>query len=51
MQKAHNPKYPGNPGHNEKIKTKNNNHRRREIAHQRYRFVKKANLWKKIALT
>ena len=30
MQKAPSPKHPGNPGHNEKRKPKNNRYRREE---------------------
>jgi hypothetical protein len=30
IQKASNPKHPGNPGHNEKTKLKDNRYRRRE---------------------
>jgi hypothetical protein len=29
MQKAPNPKYPGNPGHNEKTKPKDNRYRKK----------------------
>jgi hypothetical protein len=32
MQKAHSPKHPGNPGHNEKSKSKNNRYRRAKIS-------------------
>ena len=31
MQKAPNPNYPGNPGHNEKTKPKDNRYRKEQI--------------------
>ena len=51
MQKIPNPKYPGNPGHNEKTKPKDNRNRKQNIPNLKGQEISSTRLQMKISLT